>query len=146
MIENAAKGQNWTFRNFLVIDNGVEIDALKDGALSCAVFVSVVLYLHNSLLEFLKKPHWIQFIHANVGPTTKDMLNNGWQEIKELRSGAVLVWEKQNGHNHIGFYVGEKQAISNSSRGSGFPWKHHFTYNDTRKIEQILWHPSLDEN
>ncbi|MBX4190367.1 hypothetical protein KW791_03690, partial [Candidatus Parcubacteria bacterium] len=91
MIENAAKGENWMFRNFYILQDGVEKDALEDGSLSCAVFASSILYLFNSLLEFLKKPHWLSFTHANVGSTVSDMLKNGWQEIQELKPGAVLV-------------------------------------------------------
>lgn len=144
MIENSAKGENWMFRNFHIVKDGTEVDALEDGGLSCAAFVSAVLYLHNSLLEFLDKPHWIKLTHANVVSTEQDMRENGWLEIKELKPGAVLIWEKQNGHKHIGFYTGEEQAVSNSSQGNGFPRKHHFTFNDTRKIEQVLWHPELD--
>ena len=150
MIENAAKGENWMFRNFYISENGVERDVLEDGSLSCAVFVSSILYFHNSLLEFFKKPHWIKFTHANVVSTEKDMLENGWYEIKELKSGAVIVWEKKqvNGDNvmhfHVGFCVSETEAVSNGSKNGGFPWKHHITYNGTRKIEKIYWHPELD--
>ena len=143
MIENAAKGENWLFKNFSIKRDGVEVDALENGGLSCAVLVSSILYLHNSLLEFLQKPHWINFTHANVIPTVKDMLQSGWQEISDLKIGAVLVWEKLE-HEHIGFYMGNDEAVSNDSKGRGFPWKHHYTYNDTRKIDKILWHPELD--
>ena len=145
MIENAAKGENWMFRNFYIIQDGMEKDALENGALSCAVFVSSILYLHNQLLEMQKKSPWLKFTHANVTSTVKDMLQNGWHEITELKLGSILVWEKQE-HEHIGFFVGGDQAISNDSQGIGFPWKHNITYNDTRKIEKILWHPALNED
>lgn len=150
MIENAAKGENWIFRNFYVVQDGMEKDVYKDGRWSCSVFVSSILYLHNSMLEFLKKEHWIKFTHANVESTTKDMTANGWYEIKELHPGAVIVWENKLGkddnamHSHNGFCVNETEAISNDSKGSGFPHKHHITYNDTRGIAKILWHPELD--
>ncbi len=151
MIENAAKGENWMFRNFYISENGVEKDVLEDGGLSCAVFVSSILYFHNSLLEFLKKPHWIKFIHSNVLSVEKDMLENGWYEIKELKSGAVIVWEKKLGnddnimHSHNGFCISDTEAISNSSKTTGFPWRHHITYNGSRQIEKIYWHSNLDE-
>src|SRR6185369_5161142 len=102
MIENAAKGENWMFRNFYMVKDGVERDALENGALSCAVFVSSILYLHNNLL----KETWLKFTHANVGSTVKDMLEHGWVEVSELKPGAVVVWEKQGDHEHIGFCVG----------------------------------------
>lgn len=144
MIENAAEGENAMFRNFYIVMDGLEKDALNNGELSCAAFVSSVLFLQNSLLEFLKKPHWIKLTHANVSSTAKDMIENGWQEVSELKPGAVLVWEKKDGHEHIGFFMGEDQAIGNNSQNPGSPKKHHYTYNDTRKIEKILWHPELD--
>ncbi len=145
MIENAAKGENWMFRNLYIVQDGVEKDILKDGGLSCAVFASSILYLCNSLFEFLQKPKWLAFTHANTTSTVKDMLEHGWHEIQDLRPGAVLVWEKQN-YDHIGFCVSETEAVSNDSQGKGFPWRHHITYNDTRKIEKILWHPELDHD
>ena len=143
MIENSVKGENWMFRNFYIRQDGIERDALEDGGLSCAVFVSAILYLHNSLLEFLKKPYWLKFTHANVTSTQKDMLENDWREIQDLRVGAVLIWAKEE-HEHMGFFVGNDEAISNDSKKTGFPVRHHYTYNDTRKIDKILWHPELD--
>src|SRR3989344_5234777 len=90
MVENSAKGENWMFRNFYIRENKTEKDVLEDGGLSCAVFVSSILYLHNSLLEFLKKPNWIQFVHSNVSSVEKDLVNNGWYEVKELKPGAII--------------------------------------------------------
>lgn len=144
-IENSAKGENWMFRNFFIIQDGVEKDALEDGGLSCSAFASSILYLFNSVLEFLNKPHWIKFTHANTESSVKDMLEHGWYEIKDLKPGAVIIWEKQK-HEHMGFCVSDVEAISNDSKGTGFPWKHHITYNGTRKIEKILWHPELDND
>ncbi|MEX2090564.1 MAG: hypothetical protein WD989_00300 [Candidatus Paceibacterota bacterium] len=150
-IENVAKGENHLFRNFYVEKGGEIIDSLEDGRNSCAVMVSQVIYSFNSLLEFLGKKHWLKFIHLTVASTEKDMKEGGWYEIKELKPGAVLIWEKKDGrdgepHNHIGFFVSDEEAISNSSRGTGFPWKHHITYNGTRKIEKIYWHSELDSD
>lgn len=113
--------------------------------------VSHILYSFNSLLEFLGKEHWIKFIHLTVASTEKDMTEHGWYEIKDLRPGAILIWEKKDGHNgephnHIGFFTGGEEAISNSSRGTGFPHKHHVTYNGTRKVEKILWHDDLNND
>ncbi len=141
MIENSVKGQNWMFRNFYIEENGKETDILKDGRWSCSVFVSSILYLHKLISD----------VHANVKSTTKDMLTNGWYEIKDLRPGAVLVWEEITGqddgrlHGHNGFYTGNDMAISNDSKGTGFPHKHHYTYNEVRKVEKIYWHDSLND-
>ena len=151
MIENSAKGENWMFRNFYVETDGKGSDALDNGHLSCAAFASSILYLFNSVLEFLGGSKWIGFTHANTSSTEKDMLAHGWQEIKELKPGAVLIWENKLAEDdnreypHIGFYVGNDEAISNDSRGTGFPLKHHYTYNGTRKIEKIYWHSQLDD-
>ena len=139
MIENAAKGENWMFRNLYATIDGQERDIVDNGHLSCAVLVSSVLYLNKLIGD----------VHANVQSTTDDMIRSGWYEISELKPGAVIIWEKVVGddnvpHQHDGFYVGNDEAISNSSKQTGFPWKHHYTYNDTRKIEKIYWHPVLD--
>lgn len=144
MIENAVKGENWMFRNFYIEKDGVMIDSLEDGKNSCAVFVSSILVLLNDL------SHWIKGPHTTVISTEKDMIESGWREIKDLKPGAVLIWEKKEGrdgniHSHIGFYVGNDQAISNDSKGTGFPHKHHYTYYGTRKIEKIYWHSALEE-
>lgn len=144
MIENAAKGENWLFRNFYIKRDGVEQDVLEDGALSCASFVSSVLYLHNQLLDMIGKPAWVGFVRARVTSAEKDLLEHGWQEIQDLRPGAVIIWENQANHEHIGFFIGGTEAVSNDSQGTGFPHRHHYTYGDTRKIEKILWHPVLD--
>ena len=145
MIENSARGENWMFRNFYIEKDGEVKDSLEDGNNSCAVLVSSILVLLNNLF------HWISGPHATVLSTEKDMRENGWHEIDSVKIGAILIWEKKEGHNgnmhyHIGFYVGDNEAISNSSKDTGFPWKHHYTYNDTRKIEKIYWHPALNED
>ena len=149
-INNSAKGENHLFRNFFVEKNERAEDSLEAGRNSCAVLVSHILYSFNSLLEFSGKEHWIKFIHLTVDSTEKDLVEHGWYKIDNLKPGAVLVWEKKDGrngepHNHIGFFVGGEEAISNDSKGKGFPWKHHFTYNGTRKIEKIYWHLVLNE-
>ena len=81
-----------------------------------------------------------------------------WVEIEKPKPGAVIIWEpfkaaihglfgdKEAKLWHIGFCVTEMEAISNDSKGSGFPWRHHITYNGTRKIEKIYWHSELDKN
>lgn len=148
-IENSVKGENHLFRNFYVEKNGQVEDSLENGRNSCAVMVSYILYSFNSLLGFLGKKHWIKFTHLTVASTEKDLNESGWRQTDELKPGAVVVWERKDGHdgephNHIGFYVGNKEAVSNDSRDTGFPHKHHYTYNGTRKIEKIYWHDALD--
>ena len=72
MIKNAAKGQNFMFRNFFIIQDGIEKDALEDGGLACSAFASSILYLQNPVLEFLKKLKWIESTHANTESTVKE--------------------------------------------------------------------------
>jgi len=140
MIENSVKGESWMFRNLYMEVDGKEEDVLDNGRWSCAIFVSGVLYL-NKLIKDL---------HANVSSVEKGMLESGWLEIKDLRPGAVLFWEKKIAkddgleHGHNGFYMGNDLAVSNDSQGTGFPRKHHHTYNNTRKVEKIYWHSELD--
>lgn len=147
VVGNSVKGgDNYFFRNLYAEEDGKEIDILENGQNSCAAFVSWILLI----IELIKHPH------ATVYSTEKDMLASGWHQIKELRPGAVIIWEKKMGDNgllgkkdvefmHMGFCVSETEAISNSSKGTGFPWKHNITYGGTRKIEKIYWHPDLDE-
>ncbi|MEK7603550.1 MAG: hypothetical protein AAB461_00310 [Patescibacteria group bacterium] len=149
-IENSAKGENHLFRNFYMEKDGKIEDSLDNGKNSCAIMVSHILYSFNSLLEFNGKNSWIKAIHLTVASTEKDLLENGWREIKELLPGAVLIWDKKYGndgklHNHMGFFAGGDEAISNSSEETGFPRKHHISHNGTRKIEKIYWHSALDE-
>lgn len=144
IVENSAKGDNYLFRNLYADENGKEIDIFDNGHNSCGAHVSWILLV----LELIKHPH------GTVHGTEKDLLMSGWDEIKELRSGAVVVWEKREGgmfdgeripKEHMGFCISETEAISNDSRNTGFPIRHHITYNGTRKIEKIYWHPALEE-
>lgn len=140
-------GDNYTFRNLYARDeNGKEYDILEDGKNGCGVFISWILLT----LELIKRPH------STIQGTEKDLIESGWFEIDKPRPGAILLWEEKKGihsflggapvlHRHIGFYIGGDQAVSNDSLGTGFPWQHHYTYNDTRKIEKIYWHSSLDQ-
>jgi len=140
ILGNSIKGgDNYLFRNLYAINDGQKADILENGKNSCAAFVSWILLA----LELVKTAH------AAVEGTIKDLMSSGWHEISEPKPGAILVWKKMMAddgveHGHLGFYIGNDEAISNDSRGRGFPWKHHFTYNDTRKIEKIFWHDDLN--
>lgn len=146
IVENSIKGgKNHFFRNMYAEENGKEIDIFENGSNSCAAFVSIILLA----LELIKHPH------ATVYSTEKDMLNSGWMEIKDLRPGAVIIWEslpnaKMLGESkpvsrHLGFFVGNNEAISNDSHVTGFPKRHSATFDGTRKIEKIYWHPALED-
>lgn len=138
MIENSVKGGNFLFKNKYALVDGEERDITKDGVLSCAVFVSSILYL-NKLINDL---------HATVDGMEKDLVLSGWEVTDELKEGSVLVWEEEKTidgsiHSHAGFYVGNNEAVSNSSNGSGVPVRHHLTYDGKRKIKNIYYLPSL---
>ncbi|MBX4211251.1 MAG: hypothetical protein KW806_00400 [Candidatus Yanofskybacteria bacterium] len=147
MIRSAAKGENHMFRNMFGSDENGEKDLTKDGALSCGKVVSAILYL-NKLIKDL---------HLTVESTEKDMKENGWQEISELKEGAVIVWEPKPGadgtpHLHMGFYLSGEEAMSNDSNGNLVPAIHHPTFganadgSPVRKIIRIYWHSALDES
>ncbi len=116
--------------------DGRKQDITKNGKDSCAYFVSTVLLRFDLVKE----------IHATVAGTIKDLEDFGWFKLKKPKKGAVLVWEKKKiGESesfHIGFYLGNKKAISNSSK-KGFPVIHHYTFGNKRKIIKILWNKKL---
>lgn len=112
--------------------NGVDI--LKGGCLSCAFFVSSILV----------KFKMIEKTHATVRNTVRGMKDFGWKKVKleNIRKGDVIVWEKkkqddEKSHFHIGFYIGDKKAISNSWYRKS-PWKHSYNYNRKRKIISVF--------
>lgn len=130
------------FRNLYFNINGKKTDILKNGDLSCAFFVSWIL----------KNFELIKQTHATVNGTIKDMKKSGWHKIKKPKVGAVLVWEEKyfkNGkHKHIGFYIGNNKAISNSFKRKG-PIIHHWTFGvkngiSKRKVEEIWWNKKLE--
>lgn len=144
MVRNSVKGENHMFRNLYALIDGVERDIVDDGNLSCAFFLSAVLYVNKLIKD----------MHANMSGFEKDLSTSGWQQIIEPREGAVLVWEprppeKQRAFQptelHAGFYIGNERAVSNGSRSTLMPEEHHYTYDGTRKIIRIWWKPELDE-
>lgn len=134
------------FRNFYLELDGRKMDATKNGVVSCAFFVSNILNMFPAL-KLIKEPH------LTVKATVKDLLGSEWKEILEPRLGAVLVWEEKESHGgvnkHIGFYIGDGQAVSNNA-DTGMPDIHHWTFGDdggrpVRKVEMILWSKALEE-
>lgn len=137
MIKNSAGTK--MFRNFYARVDGKKTDVMKNGDLSCAFFVS-------SLLSILGLA---ETTHGTIESTIKDMKQSGWKSVKKLASGNIIVWEEKKEHEHIGFYIGNNKALSNSSTKKS-PAIHHFTYGvknskPVRKIEAIYWHKKLNE-
>ena len=135
MIKNAVGSNN--FRGFYLIINGKKEEVTQSGRLSCAFFASSILYF----FKLIKNPH------LTVSGLQKDLEKSGWKTAKRPRAGAVLVWEQivKNGsaNRHVGFYLGNDKAISNSAKERK-PAMHHWTYNNKRKIEAIYWNKKLD--
>ncbi|MCH7883107.1 hypothetical protein IIA95_01685 [Patescibacteria group bacterium] len=132
------------FRNFYANVRGKKTDIMQHGALSCAFFVSSILAMFKLIGEF----------HGTVDGTAKDLKQSGWKLITKPRTGCILVWgkivsDKKNSHKHIGFYIGNRKAISNNSK-LGQPVIHHWTFGakngkPKRKIEAIYWHKKLNQ-
>ena len=120
------------FRDFFGKFGGKKENLTKNGRLSCAFFVSSILHHFN----LIKKPH------LTVNGTIQDMKKSGWIEIDTPQKGSIILWGKRRGHYHLGFYLGNKRAISNS-RKKRIPTIHHFTFNHKREIEKIFWHKIL---
>ena len=129
------------FRNFYAVVDGRKSDIMRDGGLSSALYVSSILTLFK----------FINGIHGTIDSTITDLEKSGWAEIRETKVGSVLVWEAIKFHRngihkdqrHIGFYVGNNEAVSNNA-DARTPQKHHFSHGSKRIIEKIYWNPRFD--
>ncbi len=124
------------FRELYADEDGVTKEILQDGRLSCAFFVAFLLY-HFHLI---KQPH------ATVQSTVKDMIESGWTEASVPQEGDVLLWDASQDHvegemhQHIGFFLGDGQAISNSSTQKEII-EHEWTFNGSRHVQKIFRAP-----
>jgi len=138
MIKNSKNSR--MFANFYVKLDGKRKDITKDGRFSCAYFVSCILKIFGLISD----------IHLTVKGTIRDLLKSGWVSIRKPKIGSVLVWEEKNfgtrdrpdRHYHIGFYIGNNRAVSNSSSKKKIAI-HHFTFNNKRKIVKIYWNKKI---
>jgi hypothetical protein len=110
-----------TFRTFYVLRDGEQVDALRDGELSCAFFVSSILTIFGKIGSF----------HTTVRSTVEDLERSGWRPVEHpdaVQPGDVLLWSAQlidgERHAHVGFCVGDGQAVSTSNE-TGTPVLHH---------------------
>lgn len=121
MIRNSV-GTN-LFRNLYAVIDGEKQDILKDSNLSCSFFVSSILHQFNL----------IALPHATVAGLERDMKSSGWRAVKTLRPGDILIWEPilqyadGKEHSHVGFFIGNDNAISNSNQEKT-PIEHHITF------------------
>lgn len=100
------------FRNFYIETSEGTMDAVSDGANSCAFYVSSVLVILKQLTG----------VHGTIKSTVADLEENNWQKVDEpdLQPGDVIIWramEFEDGiYEHIGFYVGDSKAVSTSQQ------------------------------
>ena len=125
------------FKNFYAKVDGKNTDVMKDGWLSCALYVSGIL----SMFKLIKG------MHGTIDATEKDLKESGWKKISKPKPGSIIIWEKINFgdkgiHGHIGFYIGNNQAISNNWKMK-YPVKHHWNFNNKRRVDLILWNSKL---
>jgi len=131
LIENSIGAK--FFKNNYFFINGKSKDLLKDGELSCAFYVTIIL----KILRLIRD------IHLTVDSTLKDMKRSGWYQIKKPKKGAIVLWDKnKNGHYHLGFYWIKNKAVSNvsSKRSPNF---HPLNYQG-RKILAFYYHKKLE--
>lgn len=121
------------FRNFFVKDeHGKRLDILNDGDVSCALFVSYIL----------KNFKLISDLHFTVTKVIEDFEQNGWKKVKpsQLKVGDVILWlhykTRTSHHRHLGFYIGDEQAVSNNSQKRAVI-QHHYTYSGKRDIVEV---------
>lgn len=144
-IENSV-GSNLFRKLYYRVDGNKVIDVLDDGDLSCAVFVSSILYLFKLIKER----------HTTVKSTLEDISKAGWYEIKGPKRGAIILWDykrKPDGtrgeHRHLGFFISLKTAISNSSSKRAVA-RHHLTFGTSsngeprRDILAYYWNDKLN--
>jgi len=132
LIENSISTK--IFRNNYFLIDGKSKDILKNGELSCAFYISSILYL----LKLVKD------IHTTVQGTLKDLEESGWYKINKPKKGAIVLWDKdEEGHYHLGFYWNNKKAVSNVSSKKS-PNFHPIKYKN-RKILAFYFHKELEK-
>lgn len=123
------------FRHYFIRAGSKKIDALRNGDLACAFYVTSLLRIFGL----------IDRTRTTVIGCEASMLKAGWFHVKRPKIGSVIVWRSKTfkasgeAHKHIGFYIGHKMAISNNSK-RGMPYIHKY---DFRPIESIYWHRSF---
>jgi len=124
VIKNACGSKMW--RNNYALVNGKKKDIMNNGDTQCAFFVSSILRIFG----------WINELHVTVEGTERDLKESNWKQIKvspKMPKGSILIWEEKNGHSHIGFYFGNKKAVSTAS-SKGYPIIHDWLYSGKRQI------------
>ena len=122
------------FQHIFVTDvrSGKTFDALKNGELSCAYFVSTAL----TMCGLINSPH------ATVATTLQKMQDAGWRKVDQPTPGAVIYWPSVEEHGHVGFYLGDGQCISNST-DRHVPVEHGLTLTNGSEPEAFYMHDLL---
>lgn len=121
-----------SFQNFYALVDGLSKDVMNGGEVSCAFFVSSVCVIFNL----------IEQMHGTVTVTINDLQKSGWHVVAEPQIGDIIIWEELRDHKHIGFYVGEDEAVSNDGFSKVIA-RHHWTFGEknnqpVRAVELIL--------
>lgn len=136
MIKNSIGSKQ--FQNLYALIDGDKKDITEGGYISCAYYVTSILVI----FKLIDNPH------STVEGSVKALKNSGWDSIREPKIGSIVVWgpspwSDKSIHKHIGFYIGEGKAISNSSK-KHVPHIHDLHYGkENRPVEGFYWHPSL---
>ncbi len=128
------------FRHTYVLNKttGKVIDTAEGGGNACAYVASSIM----TLVGLIDHPH------STVITTLEKMKEAGWYEIKEPKPGAVVHWPVQDGHAHLGFYLGNNKYMSNYSE-KFMPATHgpaRPARSSRRMPDAFYWHPRLDED
>ncbi len=100
-----AVGNKLFQHSFVKRADGTEFDAQEDGRLACGYVVSGILTLHM----LIKRPH------AEVSSVLQDLQESGWVKTDQPVPGSVIHWPADDsGHEHLGFYLDDDSAMSNS--------------------------------
>ena len=100
--------------------DGELFDALHNGGRSCAFYVSSILTIFKKIGSF----------HNMVHSTRQDLKQSGWQEVDvnrqmpRRRAGLGRRTTRRWQAAHIGFAIGDEQAVSTSYE-TGTPIVHH---------------------
>jgi hypothetical protein len=139
VIEESIGNKIWQY--FPIIRKDGRVDVINRGRLGCYLYVSMI-----NIMTALSETHpgtW-------VAQAEEQLSESGWFQVQGTPRSVtdIVIWGEQDGHQHIGFYMGDDMAISmhddpDDPTGPRTPRRHHLTFEGTRAVEQIWTHPAL---
>ncbi|MCX7589549.1 MAG: hypothetical protein N2Z85_01245 [Patescibacteria group bacterium] len=138
LIKNSLNSKFFRSIYFFDYQNKKSKDILKNGDLSCAFYVSIILKILGL----------INNVHTTVNSTILDLEKSGWHKIDKPKFGSVILWDykksknRKNQHMHLGFYLNKNKAVSNSSKLKS-PQIHDLYY-EQRPIKSFYFHKELE--